>query len=120
MVKTIKIRGHHLRSLRVMMQKGTTNIVVSREWPPSFGGDLMAYTPEMALLYKNIYKAMIENPKLKVEITYSLDDICSICPKKNSKCREVDADRYVANKYGLVENRVYSFKEIIDKLKSNT
>jgi hypothetical protein len=126
MVKTLKIRGHHLKGLKEMLDKGVDEIYLRQDWLTPSRDDIEAYTEEMASLKRDIYKIVTEQPESKIRLTYSPDAICLICPsysRKQKECGEFGraatefADREVLRKLGL-KGGLHLSGEIVDKLRS--
>lgn len=115
----IKVRGHHLRNLHDL-RKGYgiakyADFYFYYAWDKSNGA-------------AQIYKRMIENPFLKIEITDSLDNICIICGRHDgTKCvragedekKHKVKDRETINKFVLTLGRTYSSDDLLFKLMKN-
>lgn len=114
MNNTIQIRGHHLLDFHILTLLGADN--------PTINNLITSYTEAMRQEKINQFKKLTENPEYRVQITGSLDYLCSLnCPRLEAKCssqRSADIDTFVAEQqYGLVVNRTYSAREILEVLK---
>jgi hypothetical protein len=64
--RPIKLRGHHLRGLKYYINMGKIGT------PSYYGADFLRNQEE-------IYRNIVENPKKKIQLVTSLDDLCEYC-----------------------------------------
>lgn len=105
----ISLRGHHLPNLREYVKDG-----VRLHFDERFG-----YTTTFAKAHDAILDAIVKNPEQTVRLVAGTDDICNcgVCPNKKPQCASpsvAERDRRVAVQYGLVADRDYQARELIE------
>lgn len=69
---------------------------------------------------QKIYRRIMKNPSLNVEIIDTLDDIClPFCKLRNKECDSGESGAYLAKGWNIEIGRVYTSGEIADFVKKN-
>ncbi len=120
---TIKIRGHHVFIFKLLSRKfGKGNNPKFDQFPndavcirdiPLIGGGY-----DIKKCVAEIYQNMINNPKLKVAIVNTVDDICAVCNHHNDAvCIDYtpisEHDNRWADHFGL-EYKTYAAKDLLN------
>lgn len=138
--EVIELRGHHL--LKLWEYVDVLNKYSG--YLPEAGGytcpdwertyikseiNAFAYTPEQNLMFRTNLFRILHEPNLQVRVTDSHDCVCKDCdhkfhphfPKKlNPVCESAPAyDRETLERFGLEVGKVYSAREICDKVLDN-
>ena len=92
----INIRPHHLLCMHAFAGRG-------------YDSDFISHMRE-------IVETIINHPDMELNIVFNTDDVCSTCPHKTEMVSRLDHD--VADILNL-EEKVYSYKEILDRMKNH-
>ncbi|MEK6919023.1 MAG: DUF1284 domain-containing protein [Nanoarchaeota archaeon] len=111
MVEVLTLRGHHVANLAWNYFNSFADFFQENE----------EYGKEFSRVVESSYKKVISSPELEVRIVKGLDSLCeessSPCPLREAFClKDGFKDRLCIEKYDLVPGRVYSAKELLDKI----
>lgn len=129
--KEIKLRGHHIEIFAIPYLK---NLVITQQKRSFFKKEDKFHNLENKRIYlgvgygekmensvNEIYQLLQTEPNLKVKITGGLDSICMVgCPWFRPLCKELNyhnIDVSSAKEYDLEIGKIYTAKEIIQKIK---
>jgi hypothetical protein len=124
----IKLRGHHIAKLainyweKIFPNKSkfpNKNVDFKMEYMILERGSHMYYNEEQKTRMKTIYKKLIENPEIKIQIIGGLDSIClPDCSLADKDCLSKDGiDSFCLKEYDLKENQLYDARTIMNKIR---
>lgn len=107
--RQVILRAHHLPNLREYVRDG-----VRLHWDESTG-----YTLAFAKAHDAVLAAIAANPNGTVRLIAGEDDICKcgVCPNRKPRCSAPpldETDRQAAIRFGLVADREYPAKDVIE------
>ena len=88
---------------------------------PGYKG--ISYSKEHANNWDRISKLILQYPEIRIKIISGQDTLCKKCPnsaEKNVSCNEKWIkllDEKVKSLVGLVDNKIYTYKELSSKVK---
>ncbi len=122
--KIITLRGHKLRMLHSYLKyNGDESRIQMKDEKVIRTAVEDGYSKKMGMNIVSVMKEAMQ-PDVKIRLTDTLDDICALCNKKNTKeCKEfipygisvAASDRAVLHDYGL-QKITYKSRTIKDKL----
>lgn len=105
----VALRAHHLSNLREYVKDG-----IRLHWDESTG-----YTLAFAQAHDAVLEAIARDPEAIVRLVAAPDDICNcgVCPNVKPHCSSpalAETDQQCAIRFGLVADREYRAKELIE------
>jgi len=127
MEDVIELRGHHIDVLaefyfrRLENEANKSDSIYAPKHETILGRSFL-YTEETSKKHTALYELMLGNPDLQIQLVDGADSVCRLCNRLSEPCgsnpsqEEIDQDRDSAEQFGLEFGRLYTVREVLEKI----